>query len=619
MEIFDLGRISRLQGLLGSREPPGKIESLASISSDLIMEAVVDGRLSCLDVAKLGSVSALKNEIPSGTVLVFRETGGGNQMVRWRDIKMWSPSRPQGAFLLYREVEPHTQTTYVDNPVEQGSRFLNVALRGNRRFIPNGLCKRTIGLTGSDGNKYRIINYFYERDVERCHVDSLTDGLKRPMECELFAGLDAKVETLFREQGGVPVRRYGVGGLKPAATKIGSASKGKKRRRDSSSTDSESSFEVEDDELDFNRKPKAVKSETTANNSSRTVYAPSAEILSSNYEKSSAQNPPAEFPNQQTAYQRQQPTNTHSMHVSSPYGDPFRLQPPSPYRQHSTISQPSNKNHGGVSLAGPSTLNRSSQNWLTYQQEQQPMSIPTQLNAQQIVQQDMLYTSRPNTLPSFSKIQNMPLQSHKQSLNVATPNAIHQEMHDHSNITQSHRHYAPQPHPHSNTNGMNREAFGDYEQNQFRSPTLNLSTWQQNQQINTNQYTQVSQSNTQNPSRAVQQMLHSERLQVTHHPTFHSVDEGLLQGEFGNHPIFFGQASRGGTKSQPISSIIGMPRLKERCQCGGLGIRKAHNYFRNEMDWVERPVYLAPLRINSITRKEEMSGTNSNSVRRMWE
>ncbi|ORY53871.1 hypothetical protein BCR33DRAFT_711206 [Rhizoclosmatium globosum] len=420
---------------------------------------------------------------------------------------MWSPSRPQGAFLLYREVEPHTQTTYVDNPVEQGSRFLNVALRGNRRFIPNGLCKRTIGLL---------------RDVERCHVDSLTDGLKRPMECELFAGLDAKVETLFREQGGVPVRRYGVG---------------KKRRRDSSSTDSESSFEVEDDELDFNRKPKAAKSETTANNSSRTAYAPSAEILgSSNYAKPSAQNPPAEFPNQQTSYHRQQPTNTHSMHVSSPYGDPFRLQPPSPYRQHSTISQPSNKNHGPP--------------------------IPTQLNAQQIVQQDMLYTSRPILYHHFRRFK-YAMQSHKQS-NVATPNSIHQEMHDHSTY---HQHYAPQRITFK-YQCMNREGLW-----RLRAKPIPESA---------NQHKPIYPK----PISAVQQMLHSERLQVTHHhPTFHSVDEGLLQG---------------------------MPRLKERCPC-------AHNYFRNEMDWVERPVYLAPLRINSITRKEEMSGTSSNSVRRMWE
>ncbi|KAJ3286815.1 hypothetical protein HDU79_006182 [Rhizoclosmatium sp. JEL0117] len=55
-----------------------------------------------------------------------------------------------------------------------------MALRANCRFIPNGLAKRTIGLTGSDGLKYRVISYFFPLDVEHLFTPGMSGRLKPP-------------------------------------------------------------------------------------------------------------------------------------------------------------------------------------------------------------------------------------------------------------------------------------------------------------------------------------------------------------------------------------------------------------------------------------------------------
>ncbi|KAI9330856.1 Gti1/Pac2 family-domain-containing protein [Obelidium mucronatum] len=113
----------------------------------LVIAGCVAGDLQPFNTAPMNSTSI---QITSGTVLVFQENSG-TSMVRWRDGKRWSPSRPQGQFLLYRKL---TTNPNMHHEVELSTRFVNMSLRGSCRFIPNGLAKRTIGLVGSDGNRY---------------------------------------------------------------------------------------------------------------------------------------------------------------------------------------------------------------------------------------------------------------------------------------------------------------------------------------------------------------------------------------------------------------------------------------------------------------------------------
>ncbi|KAJ3089170.1 hypothetical protein HK100_007836 [Physocladia obscura] len=105
-------------------------------------------------------------------VLVFAENSSMGQMVRWRDGCRWSASRLQGPFLLYREVE--TSTTSSNSPPDRENdppRFINTVVRGKTRFVINGLAKRTLTLSGSDGNRYRVISYFYPSDVGHLYGD----------------------------------------------------------------------------------------------------------------------------------------------------------------------------------------------------------------------------------------------------------------------------------------------------------------------------------------------------------------------------------------------------------------------------------------------------------------
>ncbi|TPX58907.1 hypothetical protein CcCBS67573_g09124 [Chytriomyces confervae] len=107
------------------------------------------------------------NTLPlrSGSVVVFAESSAQSLRMRWRDGWAWSSSRIHGAFLLYREVEPSTSRT-IHPQIETSQLFTQAAAKPNTKLIPNGMAKRTITLRGSDGNRYRVISYFYPNDVE---------------------------------------------------------------------------------------------------------------------------------------------------------------------------------------------------------------------------------------------------------------------------------------------------------------------------------------------------------------------------------------------------------------------------------------------------------------------
>ncbi|TPX68835.1 hypothetical protein CcCBS67573_g07029 [Chytriomyces confervae] len=168
-----------------------------------LIEACIAGILRPLNTAP-ESLSHLR--IRSGTCLVFgddqsKHADGKGHTARWRDGGRWSRSRLQGPFLLYREVEstkncaPAEDTyskfllTVASTEAEQCTRFRNTVLRPQTRFVPNGLAKRTITLTGSNGLRYRVISYFYPPSVAHLYGDPVPAGASLLMRPGDFAEL----------------------------------------------------------------------------------------------------------------------------------------------------------------------------------------------------------------------------------------------------------------------------------------------------------------------------------------------------------------------------------------------------------------------------------------------
>ncbi|KAJ3024053.1 UNVERIFIED_CONTAM: hypothetical protein HDU68_008341 [Siphonaria sp. JEL0065] len=146
--------------------------------ASMIIEACVANMLQPLNIVPM-SLSDL--QIRSGTVLVFAENSSMGQMVRWRDGCRWSASRLQGPFLLYREVEASNNNSSME--VERDVRFVNTVVRGKTMFVANGMAKRTLTLTGSDGNRYRVISYFYPCDVGHLYGDPVVDKNSQMLAC----------------------------------------------------------------------------------------------------------------------------------------------------------------------------------------------------------------------------------------------------------------------------------------------------------------------------------------------------------------------------------------------------------------------------------------------------
>ncbi|KAJ3012521.1 UNVERIFIED_CONTAM: hypothetical protein HDU68_001157 [Siphonaria sp. JEL0065] len=62
-------------------------------------------------------------------------------------------------------------------------RFVNTVVRGKTKFVMNGMAKRTLTLTGSDGNRYRVISYFYPCDVGHLYGDPVVEKNSQMLAC----------------------------------------------------------------------------------------------------------------------------------------------------------------------------------------------------------------------------------------------------------------------------------------------------------------------------------------------------------------------------------------------------------------------------------------------------
>ncbi|ORY53636.1 hypothetical protein BCR33DRAFT_761012 [Rhizoclosmatium globosum] len=153
------------------------------IDAQLLCEAVIAGIIQPIADLPAGC-SAPK--VRSGSVIVFPENASQTMRVRWRDSKQWSSSKVSGSYLLYRQVVPTSQSLSNTVP-ERPNPYQATSTRPNTKLVPNGLAKRTISLTGSNGAKFRVISYFVPD-----HVDSLPV----PSEMTEFRELMDRIRTV---------------------------------------------------------------------------------------------------------------------------------------------------------------------------------------------------------------------------------------------------------------------------------------------------------------------------------------------------------------------------------------------------------------------------------------
>ncbi|KAI1787638.1 Gti1/Pac2 family-domain-containing protein [Ganoderma leucocontextum] len=123
--------------------------------------------------------------IQSGAIFVFTEEESG--IKRWTDPYLWTASRMQGCFLMYREREdtrPDTEETppyrcstmapLSEAADQKGDKELEHYILGSwntgRGLKKNGLMKKTISISIED-TTYHLISYYYPSDVQFACLD----------------------------------------------------------------------------------------------------------------------------------------------------------------------------------------------------------------------------------------------------------------------------------------------------------------------------------------------------------------------------------------------------------------------------------------------------------------
>ncbi|KAJ3121658.1 hypothetical protein HK100_012287 [Physocladia obscura] len=146
----------------------------------LIVEACVNGQLQATPRCQHN-----KLKYRSGSVVVYTQNLSDKNSIRWRDGGSWSTSKLSDGFLLYREVEAFG----VSRRLEKCALFKAGSIKSDCQLVPNGLAKRTICLSGSDGNRYRVISYFYPLEVEGYFKQTRRAFLQRPSQMPEFRHL----------------------------------------------------------------------------------------------------------------------------------------------------------------------------------------------------------------------------------------------------------------------------------------------------------------------------------------------------------------------------------------------------------------------------------------------
>ncbi|KAJ3382428.1 hypothetical protein HDU84_004281 [Entophlyctis sp. JEL0112] len=182
------------------------------MDSLILVEAVVAKKIAPfaggpLEIARLS--------VRSGSVFILAESC--RYLKRWKDGLQWSPSRSYGQFLLYRQVGKMDRSCDAEESAVHAEalnipgvdpRYAQSSLKDGTQIVKNGLTKRSITVTGSDGSIYRVISYYNRNDV----LDAAGLVLRRPaddpevnqvMANHVFRGQVKR----FRESGSIHRRR----------------------------------------------------------------------------------------------------------------------------------------------------------------------------------------------------------------------------------------------------------------------------------------------------------------------------------------------------------------------------------------------------------------------------
>ncbi|KAJ1901397.1 Gluconate transport-inducing protein [Kickxella alabastrina] len=108
----------------------------------LIFEACRLGILKCRNRRLAESE---RKHIKSGWIFIWDETE--SHIKRWTDGKRWSPSRVNGCFLIYTELQPKS-SPMPDVPLE------------------NGLTKKSLSIFTSSNTKLHLVSYYRDTDVD---------------------------------------------------------------------------------------------------------------------------------------------------------------------------------------------------------------------------------------------------------------------------------------------------------------------------------------------------------------------------------------------------------------------------------------------------------------------
>ncbi|KAJ3087785.1 hypothetical protein HK100_008236 [Physocladia obscura] len=152
----------------------------------LIVEACVNGQLQATPRCQHN-----KLKYRSGSVVVYSQNLSDKNSIRWRDGGSWSTSKLSEGFLLYREVEAFG----VSRRMEKCALFKAGSVKPDCQLVPDGLAKRTICVTGSDGNRYRVISYFYPLEVEGYFKQTKRVVLQRPSQLPEFRHLKVSLNV----------------------------------------------------------------------------------------------------------------------------------------------------------------------------------------------------------------------------------------------------------------------------------------------------------------------------------------------------------------------------------------------------------------------------------------
>ncbi|RKO92756.1 Gti1/Pac2 family-domain-containing protein, partial [Blyttiomyces helicus] len=110
--------------------------------------------------------------VKSGACFVWDEEESG--IKRWTDGRHWSPSRINGSFLIYREVEP--RRSKIDLPPGTPEPPIEYVMK------EGGLTKKAISITTSTNRRQHLVSYYTREDVNS-HV------LPTPLQIPLFMDL----------------------------------------------------------------------------------------------------------------------------------------------------------------------------------------------------------------------------------------------------------------------------------------------------------------------------------------------------------------------------------------------------------------------------------------------